>query len=33
MEYLYAFIAGAAPVAAAFLFVLVLVVCWEKLNG
>jgi hypothetical protein len=33
MEYLYAFIAGTAPVAAAGVFVLVLVVCWEKLNG
>jgi hypothetical protein len=33
MEYLYAFIAGTAPVAAAGVFVLVVLVCWDRLNG
>jgi hypothetical protein len=33
MEYLYAFIAGTAPVAAAGVFVLVVLVCWDEING
>jgi hypothetical protein len=33
MEYLYAFIAGTAPVAAAAIAVWCIVVAWEWLNG